>query len=171
MTYSTICMTMTLASLIPELCWNLNYTARAEHFSSTLYLLFLFCFVFVYVCVFIYMSVFVCIYVCICSCVCTPVCVGGCKRSTLGIFLYHSSCYCLKQDLSLNMELMDRQDWLINKPQSPPVPAPTPTAGNTRVLPCLASHMGAADLNLGPMLVQQACSNSVISATHIIHQF
>ena len=45
MTYSTICMTMTLASLIPELCWNLNYTARAEHFSSTLYLLFLFCFV------------------------------------------------------------------------------------------------------------------------------
>ena len=122
-------------------------------------------------CVCRHLSVFVCIYVCICSCVCTPVCVGGCKRSTLGIFLYHSSCYCLKQDLSLNMELMDRQDWLINKPQSPPVPAPTPTAGNTRVLPCLASHMGAADLNLGPMLVQQACSNSVISATHIIHQF
>lgn len=66
------------------------------------------------------------------------------KRSTLGAQLYHSLSYCLKQGVSLNLEL-NRRDWLASKPQRCPCPC-LPTAGITCVLLCLVSYVAAAEL-------------------------
>lgn len=69
----------------------------------------------------------------ICFCACMHAC-GG-QKSTLGVFLGHDS-YCLRQGMSLTLELTELADWLANGLQESANLHPPPSALGTEVCCC-----------------------------------